>query len=596
MTEDHLNRPYIDGASRSDLAAANPSVGAVAAQKNFEGGTAEEFTGSTTWMFTMAILAGLLLIGFFTGFVTRGAATAAVPIAPIQDYVITGSTIDATSVTIGASSHLKIASNASDQFLSMRHGANDEWHAVIKLHASSPDQPDELSIVRILPDGQIQETLRRPGTGQSDITALAAMAGGAYFAYSTTNEVAIQKVNSSGNDVWSKSFPSLLNETSVPQIYEVNGDLVLFASAENVNQRRLAVIDEGGNLSWERTFDAYSGSQLSIGSSGEMFLLTPTESGTEIQLSALTPTGATAWETSISVSEGEHVMGMAVTDIGGIVVATQQQGSLTLAEFDVTGLRSNFVQLEDVLGGAEPVNLSATESGNFIVYGFSENDAVSRKIHLKQLGTDGSIIGNAETVLSNSATLEFVQTPSVDKIVLAGSDRPDRYAATDVFVTTLSLDLTPDLVRPSDSRQDMMAELRQEQSIAPEVKQVAFRQPDETLTASTPVVAEQAPQVSAANLESSALSTSQQTALPRAALTRFMPSTLQSQSASREPQATQCRFTCTEYENETAAFPIWRPIGIGAETSIRAVEELHSAVCEAAGGLALQGIKPDCTG
>ena len=75
-----------------------------------------------------------------------------------------------------------------------------------------------------------------------------------------------------------------------------------------------------------------------------------------------------------------------------------------------------------------------------------------------------------------------------------------------------------------------------------------------------------------------------------------MPSTLQSQSASREPQATQCRFTCTEYENETAAFPIWRPIGIGAETSIRAVEELHSAVCEAAGGLALQGIKPDCTG
>lgn len=596
MTEDHSNQRNFDGASQANLAEAAASGSAVAASQAFGSVTAEEFTGSTTWMFTMAILAGLLLIGFFTGFVTRGAATAAVPVVPIQDYVIAGSRIDSSSETIGTSNHLKIASNAADQFLSIRHAVNDEWHAIIKLHASSPDQPDEMSIVRIFPDGQVQEVLRRQGTGQSDITALAATTGGAYFAYTTTNEVAIQKVNSAGDDVWSRSFPYYVSGKFVPKIDEVNGDLILFALANDVNQRRVAVIDERGNLSWERVFDAYPSSQLSIGSSGEMFLLAFTDSATDVQLSALTPTGSTAWATSIALRDGEDVLGMVVTDKGGVVVATQTQNDLTLVEFDVTGLPTNSVRLESVLGEVETVNLSATKSGEIVVYGFSEHDPFSRKMHLKQLGTDGAVIASTETILSNSATLEFVQTQPTGQVVLAGSDRPDRYSATDVFVTTLFLDLDPNLVRPSDSRQDMVAELQQKPSVKPDVQQVAYRQPDQAPAALAPVVPAQEPQVVAANIESSVFPSSQQTTLPRAVLTRFMPSTEQNRRATLETQATQCRFTCIEYENESAAFPIWRPVDLGTEAPGSAIAELHSAVCDAAGGLAMQTMKPDCTG
>lgn len=596
MTEDHPNRPDVDRASPVPNADPTGSGSAVVGSQTFGSDSAEDFAGSTTWMFTMAILAGLLLIGFFTGFVTRGAATAAVPATPIQDYVIASATLAARAEETGTSRYLKIASNTGDQLLNMRQGSNDEWSAVIKLHASSADQPDELSIVKILPDGQIQETLRRPGTREKDTIALAAANGGAYFGYSTANGVAVQKISSGGDDIWSRTFPALVDQNSKLQIEEVSGNLVLFAMGEEVGQRRVAVIGDEGNLSWERIFEVHAGSQFSIGGNGEMFLLAAADSKTELQLVALTPAGATAWESAITLSAEEEVLGMAVTDNGGVVVATLASGVVTLIEFDVTGEQASSVELTNLLGDVEPVYLSATDAGNFLVYGFSQIDPVSRKIYVKQLSADGSIIGSADTILRNEATLEFIQMQHTGHVVLAGTDRPDRYSATDVFVTTLALEFDSRSMPSNEIRPDLIAELPQDFAVESEIQQVAFRQPDESPDAARVVAVAEDPQIDAATPEAAVLNAKRQATLPEATLTRFMTSRTSSQRASLETPAMQCRFTCMEPENGAAAFPIWRPIEFGGDASKRAVQELHSAVCEAAGGLPMHGMQPDCTG
>ena len=594
MTESQMNRSHIEGASGVDDAALGSGVAGAAAQ-TFGTGTPEEFTGSTTWMFTLAILAGLLLVGFFTGFVTRGAATAAVPTAPIQEYIIAGRISDGSPDNSASSKHITIASNAADQFLSMNRGADDEWNAVIKLHATSPDQPDELSIIQILPDGQIEEIFRRPGTGQSKIATLAAENGGAYFAYSAANEIAIQQVSSAGRNLWSKSFPARIDSNSKPQIEETNDSLILFAQGELLDQRRIAVLDRNGTVAWERLFDAKIGSRLSTGSSGEIFLLSAADAETQFQLHALTPTGATAWSSSITLGNGERILGMAPTIDGGVIVVAKRDDTTKLLEYDVSGMQTKIVQLDSVMVDVEAVQMSATDAGDLILFGFSEKDPLSRTLHIVQMGSDGRLIGSVETALSATATLDFVQAGKMGEIVLAGSDRPDRYSATDVFITTLQMEMKPGQAPTERAVETLVAELPEDNLTESNLQTVAQRQPSETNRLSQAFTSATEPQRSASTAEVAPAQTLPTVAPQRATLTRFMPSTVQIRTTENLGQATQCRFTCIDFDNPASEFPIWRPVKLNAGVSPQSIDQLYTAVCEAAGGRPISNAQPDCT-
>lgn len=305
----------------------------------------DEFAGSSTWALTLAILAGLLLIGFFAGFVTRGAATAAIPSnqsAPLQMISQPNNGFDV--VTGKVQQALTLGTQTSDELLGVARGASaDEFLVAIKIHSNSPDLPDELSLIRILANGEVQETFRYPGAGQATLAALPKSDGGAFLASTTEAQFSISMLSESGDTTWTKTYPILSAASYSPEVKAYGADIVALAPSNQGVGTRLISIDQTGTAQWSLDLPSIDNASLIVGDSGEIFLVSESSSESAALITAITPRGIKAWTSKIWLEDNETILGSSVSNSGGIVTVLKNGSRATLLEYDVSGDRKSVV-------------------------------------------------------------------------------------------------------------------------------------------------------------------------------------------------------------------------------------------------------------
>ncbi|MEL7545004.1 MAG: hypothetical protein AAGJ84_00010 [Pseudomonadota bacterium] len=558
----------------------------------YKEGSPDDFAGSPTWALTLAILVGLLLIGFFTGFVTRGAAIAAVPTERAQDYLLTVRSLESVRTDLGQNQQsMTIGSSASDQILSLTDRGDEGFEAVVKLHSNSPDQPDELSVIKILRDGTFKETLRRPGTGQSEIVAVSAASGGAYVAYPTTNAIAFSRLDDEGNEVWTKSLLAQSSNAIGARIYEHGEGIILFAPGHSTGEVRVASIDALGSLKWELPLEASKTASMTIGESGEIFVLSQTANKGSAKLTAVTPSGSTAWTSTLFLEQDEKVAGLAVTSTGGLVAVLYSRQELTLLEYDVVGQLVQTANVDGIAKQNSALSVSAVNDGSILVYGLSDEQFGWRDLALFQLKSDGHPVGHSTIKLMASATLDHVTVSESGDVLVAGSVRPDRYSGTDIFLNRLNLDFAPDAMREREPMSVVMADSADSLEKEPSFQQVAF-EPSAPLG-----TGESFPSLVASNpLENPpvALPSIDQVQMPRARLTRFASGRWQDRETEAIASTAQCRFTCTDSAESQTTFPIWRSIKLQDGQPLTSLDNQHDLICQSAGGQRSSESAPDC--